>query len=137
MPDIYASLQRLREHSRRESHQQFRAAEVERDRALARVDELRAGVERARAQVDGGDVEALGLYHSFRLREALRERREEARLAQRERDLETREVQHVRCVRDELTLDALVEEMEAREAVVVRRVEARQMDEIAALAKRA
>jgi hypothetical protein len=131
MSNIYASLQRLRVHSRKEAHQQVRAAEIERDRAAARLLELREGVASARAAVDPRDAEAVNLYATFRLREALRERREEARLAQRERDLEARRAHHLKCVRDELTLNTLVDELNAREAQEARRVEARRMDEIA------
>ncbi len=136
VPPVYASLQRLREHSRIEAHQQVRAAEVERDRSVARLDELRTGVDVARSQVDFADADALGTYQAFRLQEGLRERREQVRLAQRERELETRRTQHVRCVRDELTLEALVEEMHALGELDVRRGEARQMDEIASLRRK-
>ncbi len=131
VPKVYGSLQRLREHTRREAQMEMARAEVERDRVQERLDALNAGVDRARAQLDPLDAEALSTYHNFRLQEALRERRETARLAQRERELETRRGHHLRSVRDELTLDALVEELNARGQEDFRRAERRQMDEIA------
>jgi len=128
---VYRSLQRIREHKRQSAHQKVVAAEVERDRSVARIEELQARVESARTSVDQGDVVSIATYHSYRLQQVITERRETARLAQRNRDLEIRRAHHVTCVREELTLDAVVDRMHEREQAAERRSDARQMDEIA------
>jgi hypothetical protein len=131
MSNVLPTLLRLRAHSRREAELQRRDAERERDNQRARLDELHAGVARARDAVDGGDAEAIVAYQAFRLREELRDRRETARLNQRERDVDTRTTQHLRCVRDELTLGVILDLQAERRAQEDRRVDTRRMDEIA------
>jgi len=129
---IYRSLQRIREHERKSAHQKVVAAEEERDRSVARIEALQERVEVARTSVDNEDAVSIATYHSYRLQQVITERREEARLAQRNRDLEARRAHHVVCVREELSLDAVVERMNERDQAEERRSDARLMDEIAA-----
>lgn len=130
MANVLHSLHRLRSWSRQESEVQLRAVEAERDRQRERVEDLRESVRRAHAGTDPADVVELAAYHAFRLREELHERREVARLAQRERDVEAQTARHHRNIRDELSIQGVIEEAAVRHAEEARRVEGRWMDEL-------
>ena len=128
---VYKSLHRLRQYARQESELQVRKAQEERDAQLARIEELRAEVQRAREDVDPDDAGALAAYQAWRLRAEMSERRESARLAQRERDLEQHTRTHADNVRKELTMETFLELQAERALEDARRVDARNMDEIA------
>ena len=128
---VYKSLHRLRQYARQESELQVRKAREERDAQAARIDALRAEVQSARAAVDPDDANALAAYQAWRLRAEMNERRESARLAQRERDLEQHTRMHTDNVRKELTMEKFMELQAERALEESRRVDARKMDEIA------
>lgn len=134
---ILESLHRLRAHARHEAEVALKESEVARDQQQDRLSDVRTGIRTAQAAVDPADALALVTYQSFRLREELKERREQARLNQRERDLSLHRERHGRCVRDELSMQAVMEEKAERLDEEERRGEARGMDEIAARAWRA
>lgn len=122
----------LREHERKASGVALERANVERDRQQGRVDVLVAEVTHAREELPGADADTLACYHAFRLQREVQARREEARLAQRTRDADSRRARHAVAVTDELALERL---MERRRVAVVReenRIESAAMDEIAA-----
>ncbi len=128
---VYKSLHRLRQYARQESELQVRKAREERDTQAARIDALRAEVQTARAAVDPQDANALASYQSWRLRAEMNERRESARLAQRERDLEQHTRTHTDNVRKELTMEKYMEVQAELALEETRRDEARKMDELA------
>lgn len=135
-PGIYGSLQKIREHERQAAQRRLTTAEEERDRTFSRIQQIQDQVLDARGSVDASDVESVALYNSFRLQQALSERREEARLVQNDRELELRRTQHRGCVVDELSLDALIQRMDDREQSAERHADAVRMDEIAARRRR-
>lgn len=128
---VLHSLHRLRQHARRETETSLRRAQEERDVQAAKVDALRAAVAEAREGVDPNDASDLSAYHAWRLRTEMNERRESARLAQRERDLEQTTRVHQDNVRRELSLERVIDEHAQRELEDARRAEGRTMDEIA------
>jgi len=84
----------------------------------------------ARADADPNDPMALTTYHDFRARQEVTERREVARLVQREREVEVKRTQHSARVRDELALDQF---LESKRAAAVRDEQKRdqaRMDEL-------
>ncbi len=131
MSNILASLHRFRAHASRESQVSLRLAETARDQQEQRLTDVGDGIRAAQAAVDYGDVAAMAAYQAFRIREEFNERRERARLQQKERDVMLSGDRHVKCVRDELTIEAVIEERMAEDREELRRVEARGMDEIA------
>lgn len=135
MSAVLASLHRLRVVTRQESEVALRQVESERDLQRARVDGVRDAIRRARDGFDPADAGELAAYHAFRLREELAERREAARLAQRERDVEAQTAKHQRNIRDELSLQGVIDEMAALAAEEARRAESRWMDELGARMK--
>lgn len=136
MRNVLESLHRLREHARLEAELSLREAERAQELQQARIDSLQTGVRAAQAAVDPEDALGLVAYQSFRLREEMRERRERARLQQKQRDVSVQEDRFVRCVRDELSMQAVIDEKQARADEDARRDEARKMDEIAGRVRR-
>lgn len=119
MSRVLDVLFRLRDHARKSAEVELRRAESDRDRQLARVHNIRAALVTAREECAHDDPRAVESYFAFRLQGELAIRREEARLVQREREVEARDRVHVGTVRDELAVDNLRElraEAEAREA---------------------
>jgi hypothetical protein len=137
MSNVLASLHRLRSHTRQESGVVLRESERARDQQQERLTELTRGIRQAQAGVDPEDALGLVTYQAFRLREELRERRERARLHQKERDVALNRERYTRCVRDELSMQAVIEEKALREEEDLRRVEARNMDEVASRLRKA
>ena len=131
MTDTLQTLLRLREAARKETLAALRKAENERDLQMAKLVEVRESVKTARAQVDPTDATDLTHYHGYRLRQEMAERREAARLAQKDRDLEGRRNAHVLRVRDELALSGLIDARAETEREEADRRENKQMDEIA------
>lgn len=131
MSSTLHTLLRLREAARKETLTALRKAEQERDTQEARLADVRASVVMARASLDPTDPADLSNYHSFRLRQEMAERRESARLAQKDRELDSRRTAHVLRVRDELALSELIESREAAEALELTRHDARKLDEMA------
>lgn len=131
MSNVLASLHRLRSHARLEAEASLRVAERARDQQEVRLSVVTTAIQTAQASVDHEDVAALAAYQSFRIREEFAERRERARLQQKERDVMLSGDRHVKCVRDELTLEAVMEERLLEFQGESRRAEARGMDEIA------
>jgi flagellar export protein FliJ len=132
MPRPLATLHRLREHARKTAGAELRRAETEHERQQERCDELQRTVAAARGATDESDPASLACYHAFRLQSEVLSRREEARLAQRARDVDARRTRHVVAVRDELALGHVIERREAAETAEEDRKERMGMDEIAA-----
>ncbi len=136
MSTVLASLHRLRAHARQEAEVSLRNAEAARDQQEQRLANVTSGIRAAQAAVDPSDVVALAAYQAYRIREEFTERRERVRLQQKERDVMLTGDRHVKCVREELTLEAVIEERFVGAQEELKRVEARGMDEIAARARR-
>jgi hypothetical protein len=136
MTAILNSLHRLRQHARRESEVSLRRAEAERDLQRQRLEGVRAEIERAREALDPSDPLALAAYHQFRLREEMLERREAARLQQKEREVASNSLVHTKNVRDELSLERVLDEQALRAAEEERRAETRELDEVGARVRR-
>jgi flagellar export protein FliJ len=132
MPSTLHTLLRLRGLDREASAVALRKAEDERDSQRQKLDEVRATVARARENVSATDAADLAVYHQFRLRQEMAERREMARLAQKERDLETKRNLHVGRVRDELALQNVIDAKAVEEARDESRRDQAQNDEVAA-----
>lgn len=130
------TIQRVREHSRRESHTRLRRAEALRDEQQARADAVGRELEVAAAARDPGDLTAITSWCAFRLRMELVARREEARLAQRERDLAAARNVHEGRVREELAVQGAVEAAAERHREAERHAEVRALDEIGARTRR-
>lgn len=126
------TLLRLRARAREESQAMLRRAEDERDLQRGRLDAVRKAIADARADLDPHDALALATYHAFRLAQEPLERRETARLLQREREVEQKRAIHVGRVRDELAMANVIEAHAREEAEEEARRDARRMDEIAA-----
>lgn len=114
-----------------------RRAEDERDVQAARLDAVRRSVAEARADLDPTDPFALTTYHAFRMRQEVAERREAARLQQREREVEQKRTVHVGRVRDELAMANVIEAHAREEAADEARRDGQRMDDIAARRERA
>lgn len=132
MSNTMRSLHRLRERARRASEMQLHEARVNADRQRQRLEAVHQAVAEAREQTDAGDVLSLTTWHAFRLRQEVVERRESARLAQRQREVDTAETQHAVRVRDELAIQSVIEEQRVRAAEEARYAEGRVLDEIGA-----
>jgi flagellar export protein FliJ len=128
---VLDSLLRLRTWQRQQSALQLKQVQEERDRQAGQVSALKQAMEQAQREMRPDDVFEVNDYHTWRLRQELNMRRESARLQQRERDVEIQQGRHVQNVREELSLDAVLEAKEQTEMEEERRAEARQMDEIA------
>lgn len=101
---ILKSLLKLRTYQRQQSAVQLKHAEVERDRQAVRVQSLEDEVIRAQESLPSNDATSLNDYHTWRLRQELALRRENARLQQRERDVDIQQDRHGKNVRDELAI---------------------------------
>lgn len=124
------TLLRLRRAAREESQAAVRRAEDDRDTQAQRLAGIRTATASARENFDPSDVAALVGYHEFRARQEVQERREAARLVQRERELEVKRTQHAGRVRDELALETVIERKQVEaEREELRRDNAR-MDEL-------
>lgn len=110
----------------------LRRAEDERDVQAQRVEAVRNAVVEARASADPNDPFALATYHAFRRRQEVAERREEARLQQREREVDQKRGLHVGRVRDEIATNNVIEAHARSEEREQATRDARRMDEIAA-----
>lgn len=128
---VLDTLHRLRSYQRQQSALALKLAEVERDRQAERVESLERSVVEGRAAASHTDAASLADYHGWRLRQELNLRREHARLAQRSRDVEQNRDRHIKNVRDELTLDSVIQTKEREALEEENRAEARWMDEIA------
>lgn len=128
---VLDTLHRLRVYQRQQSSLQLKLAQVERERQAERVDSLQQAMVEGRAATSPTDVAALAEYHSWRLRQELNLRRENARLAQRERDVEMHQDRHIKNVRDELTIDSVIQTKDLEAQQEADRAEARWMDELA------
>lgn len=131
MANTLETLLRLREAARKETLAALRKAEAEREAQVGRLADVRMSIVLARGALDPTDATDLTHYHGFRLRQEMAERREGARLAQKDRELEARRNAHILRVRDELSLADLIE---ARERVAINeanRAEQADLDEIA------
>lgn len=126
------TLLRLRTLAREETAVAVRKAEDEREAQLARLVAVRESVARARTETDLEDALDLAAYYAFRLRSEMAERREAARLAQKERDVEQKRALHVVRVRDEIAMQNVIDHRERQAAVDEGRRDAARMDEIAA-----
>ena len=129
---VLDTLRRLRVYQRQQSSLQLKQAEVERERQAERVQSLEQALVEGHAATSPTDAAALAEYHSWRLRQELNLRRENARLAQRARDVELQQDRHIKNVREELTLDTVIQARDLQEQEDANRAEARWMDEIAA-----
>lgn len=129
---VLDTLRRLRVYQRQQSSLQLKQAEVERERQAERVQSLEQALVEGHAATSPTDAAALAEYHSWRLRQELNLRRENARLAQRARDVEIQQDRHIKNVREELTLDTVIQARDQQELEEANRAEARWMDEIAA-----
>ena len=125
------TLLRLRAHAREESQGMLRRAEDERDTQAERVEAVRIAVVAARAGADPTDPFALATYHAFRMRQEVAERRENARLQQREREVDQKRGIHVGRVRDEIATENVIEAHAREEEREQATRDARRMDEIA------
>lgn len=130
MSPSLSTLHRLREHARKESQQKLQRAERQRDEQQARLDELRRDTEEARSSVDPSDLMSMHAWHAWRLRQEVGERREVARLSQRERDLESARGQHNGRVRDELAIANAIDAEVERQLWEARRTETKELDEV-------
>lgn len=128
---VLDTLRRLRVYQRQQSSLQLKQAEVERERQAERVQSLEVALVEGHAATSPTDAAALAEYHSWRLRQELNLRRENARLAQRVRDVDLQQDRHIKNVREELTLDTVIQARDREELEEENRVEARWMDEIA------
>lgn len=128
---VLDTLRRLRVYQRQQSSLQLKQAEVERERQAERVQSLEHALVEGHAATSPTDAAALAEYHSWRLRQELNLRRENARLAQRARDVELQQDRHIKNVREELTLDTVIQARDLQEQEDANRAEARWMDEIA------
>jgi hypothetical protein len=124
------TLHRLRQATRRESDAVLRRAQAERDAQVQRLDALRNQMETARAGVDPSDPAAMASWHAWRLRAEIEQRREIARLAQRERDLEAASRVHQKNVRDELSLERVIEAHEEEARIEAARKDTLALDEV-------
>lgn len=136
MAKTLAVLQRLRDHARKTHEVELRRAERERDRQQERVDTLRASLETARADLDANDSHALVAYHNFRLQGEMSSRREGARLAQREREVDAVGRRHGQAVRDQLAIENLIERRDVTRAAAEAHAEMAVLDEIGARGRR-
>ncbi len=125
------TLLRLRTIARESSSLALRKAEDERAAQLEKLRGVRSAVESARTETDMNDALDLANYYAFRLRSEMAERREAARLAQKERDVEQKRAIHATHVRDELAMDNVIDLRERQEAREQQRRESREMDEVA------
>jgi hypothetical protein len=126
------TLLRLRGLEREASSLALRKAEDDRDAQRAKLDDVRTSIARARESVDTLDVIDLNIYHQFRLRAEMNERREAARLAQKDKELEARRAVHVGRVRDELALQNVIDAKDLAEAREDSKRDQAKMDELAA-----
>ncbi len=124
------TLHRLRQATRRESDVVLRRAQAERDAQAQRLDSLRHQMEAARDAVDASDPAEMASWHAWRLRAEIEQRRELARLAQRERDLEAATRAHQKNVRDELSLERVIEAHEEEARLEAVRKETQALDEV-------
>lgn len=131
MPSSLNILLRLRTGAREESQALLRRAEDERDAQAARLTALREATVAARASLDPCDPFALTTYHAFRMRQEVAERREVAKLVQRERELEQKRGLHVGRVRDELAMKNVIDAQAVTAAKEESARDARRMDDIA------
>lgn len=132
MANSLQTLLRLREHARKESQSKLQQAQGQRDEQDERVQAVRRAVEEARNDRDPADLLSIAAWHTYRLRQELVERREVARLNQRERDLETARSTHGGRVRDELAIGNAIDAASVREAEEALRSETRTLDEVGA-----
>ena len=86
--------------------------------------------------MDPTDPFALSTYHAFRQRQEVSERRDVAKLLQREREVEQKRGIHVGRVRDELAMKNVIEAHEAAAAHDAAQRDGRRMDEIASRRRR-
>jgi hypothetical protein len=128
---VLDTLHRVRSYQRQQSALQLKLAQVERDRQSEKVEQLKQAMVEAQQAVKVTEVQSVNDYHAWRLRQELVMRREEARLSQRERDVELQQDRHVHHVRDELILQSVLTNRAEEERVEAQRSEARWMDEIA------
>ena len=131
MASALGTLHRLRANARKASDVDLRRAELERDRQQVRVEAGQAALVAAREARDDADLESLATWHAFRLQGELKGRREDVRLAQREREVDARRSVHVGHVKDELAVQNLIDRREAVAAEQAGRRERTEMDEIA------
>jgi len=136
MAKTLAVLQRLRDHARKAQELELRRAERERDRQQGRIDELHARMESARAELEPGDAHALVAYHNFRLQGEMASRRERARLAQREREVDAIGRRHGQAVRDQLAVENLIERRESARVALEAHAEMAVLDELGARGRR-
>lgn len=108
-PSALPTLLRLRRAAREESQAAVRRAEDERDTQAQKLSNIRAATVAARASLDPTDPVALVSYHEFRARQEVLDRREAARLLQREREVDVKRTHHTARVRDELSIDHVIE----------------------------
>lgn len=132
MSNSLQTLFRLREHARKESQARLQQAQGQRDDQDERVQAVRRAVEEARNDRDPADLLSIAAWHTYRLRQELVERREVARLHQRERDLEVARTTHGGRVRDELAIGNAIDAACLREAEDALRQETRTLDEVGA-----
>ena len=129
-----ATLLRLRTAAREESQTALRRAEDERDAQARRLEAVQEATARARSELDPNDAGALLAYHSFRTRQEVTERREAAKLGQRDRELDHKRGIHVSRVRDELAMGNVIEAREQEAEREAAELDARRMDELASRA---
>ncbi len=127
-----STLHRLRQFTRRESEVVLARAQGARDAQAAVLATLQQRLRDSRDALDPGDAAALAGWHAWRLRMEMEERREGARLAQRERDLDVALRIHQKNVRDELSLEKLIENKHEEARLEAARKETRVLDEVGA-----
>jgi flagellar biosynthesis chaperone FliJ len=125
-----STLHRLRQFARQESDLVVARARTARDEQAAVLEGLRRRLRESRDAIDPADAGALAGWHAWRLRVEMEERREGARLAQRERDLDMALRTHQKNVRDELSLEKLIEIKHEEARVEAVRAETRVLDEV-------
>jgi hypothetical protein len=132
MSNTLHTLARLREHARKESQAKLSSAQVMRDEQDERVQAVRRAVDGARETKDPADLLSIAAWHTWRLRQEVVERREVARLHQRERDLDSARTTHGGRVRDELAIGNAIEAEHLRGVEAALRAETRTLDEVGA-----
>ena len=127
-----STLHRLRQFTRRESELVLARAQEARDAQMAVMAALHERLRASRDAIDPDDAAALAGWHAWRLRMEMEQRREGARLAQRERDLDVALRVHQKNVRDELSLEKLIESKHEEARLEAARKDTRVLDEVGA-----
>lgn len=123
-------LQRLRDHDKRLARMDLVKAEQAHSSQEERVNAVVERIDEARKELEPGDPAELALYHAFRLRMEMQDRRERAFLKETSRQVEQRR-EEVSGKAREAEVVRLMREARAEEAAwEERRREEKELDEI-------